>query len=228
MDPTTVPRKLWEHPNPSSTAMYAFMQTINKSHSLSLRTFADLHAWSLTHRSAFWSALFSAASYIHSGSYTLVVDESLPVSAVPIWFEGVKLNFAENILFSKDGNVKREGDVAVTEIREGGREKREVAWGELRRRAGELARAMRERGVGKGDRVVCVGANSVETLCVWLGAAWLGAVFSSSSTDMGTEGILQRTGLVRPKVSEVLEGVGGGRSERGDVGMGWTDGRMDG
>jgi acetoacetyl-CoA synthetase len=37
-------------------------------------------------------------------------------------------------------------------------------------------------------------------LVVWLGTTWIGAVFSSSSTDMGTKGILQRAVQVNPKV----------------------------
>lgn len=57
------------------------------------------------------------------------------------------------------------------------------------------------KGVRKGDRVVIVAANSIDTFIVWLATNWLGAIFSSSSTDMGVKGILQRTMQVNPKVS---------------------------
>ena len=130
---------------------------------------------------------------------------------MPRWFEGVHLNFAENMLFSSDLSStqtdvrttrdKEDGKVAITEVREGASETREVTFGELRALVGRLAAAMKERGVRKGDRVVVVAANSVETLAVWLASAWLGAVFSSSSTDMGVKGILQRAVQVNPKVS---------------------------
>jgi acetoacetyl-CoA synthetase len=97
---------------------------------------------------------------------------------------------------------KEDGKVAITEVREGGAGGvRSVTYGELRERVGEMAKAMRARGVGRGDRVVIVGANSVETVVVWLAAGWVGAVFSSSSTDMGVKGILQRAVQVNPKVS---------------------------
>ncbi|KAB5545551.1 hypothetical protein GE09DRAFT_211919 [Coniochaeta sp. 2T2.1] len=200
MDPTTVPRKLWEHPSPESTPMYQFLQSINKKRSLSLRTFEDLHTYSLSNRSQFWADVFQAADFIHSGTASRVVDESLPVSAVPKWFEGVTINFAENLLYSNDKSIKQGGDVAVTEVREGGSATRHVTWGELRRKAGRLAAGMKARGIGRGDRVVVVGANSVETMCVWIATGWLGAVFSSSSTDMGVKGILQRTVQVEPKL----------------------------
>ncbi|KAH8908320.1 acetoacetate-CoA ligase [Coniochaeta sp. PMI_546] len=237
MDPAVIPRKLWEHPDPESTPMHQFLQSLNRKHSLSLRTFQDLHDYSLAHRSRFWADVFHAADFIYSGTVARVVDESLPISAVPRWFEGVSLNFAENLLYSNDASVKRDGDVAVTEVREGASATRHVTWGELRRRAGRLAAGMKARGVTRGDRVVVVGANSVETLCVWIAAGWLGAVFSSSSTDMGVKGILQRTVQVEPKllffddaavyngktvdlrskIAETVEGLSGSRGFQGVV-----------
>lgn len=36
MDPNKLPRKLWEHPDPKSTAMWKFMQDLNRSHGLTL------------------------------------------------------------------------------------------------------------------------------------------------------------------------------------------------
>ncbi|KAK4453670.1 hypothetical protein QBC34DRAFT_291347 [Podospora aff. communis PSN243] len=203
---SSLPRKLWEHPSPESTQMYQFLQSLNQKYKLALRTFSDLHNYSITQRSAFWAHVFDSANFIHSGRYTSVVDETLPIDAVPQWFPGVELNFAENMLFYGLGGEKRgtkgkeDGKIALTEVREGEVEERSVTYGELRRMAGRVAAAMRARGVQKGDRVVIVGANSVETLLVWLATAWLGAVFSSSSTDMGVTGILQRAVQVEPKL----------------------------
>lgn len=37
MASATVPRKLWEHPDPKSTAMYKFMQQVNRKHGLNLK-----------------------------------------------------------------------------------------------------------------------------------------------------------------------------------------------
>ena len=171
------------------------------------KTFSDLYSYSITSRSAFWDQVLGSANFISSGSCARVVDESLPIDAVPRWFEGVHLNFAENMLYSSAGKKqagkqgKEDGKVAVVEVREGASDTREVTYGELRERAGRLARAMKEKGVEKGDRIVIVGANSVETLLVLLASAWVGAVFSSSSTDMGVKGILQRAVQVNPKVS---------------------------
>ncbi|KAK3327718.1 hypothetical protein B0T19DRAFT_171943 [Cercophora scortea] len=203
-----VGRKLWEHPDPESTLMWKFMQDVNGKHGLQLKTFQDLHAYSLAQRSQFWSDVFEAANLIHGGSYTAVYDEAQTIDSIPRWFAGVELNFTENVLFSRGGNGsdpgqrttagKEDAKVAVTEVREGGSAVRDVTYGELRRRAAQLARAMAAHGVGKGDRVVVVGSNSVETLLVWLATCWVGGIFSSSSTDMGVKGILQRAVQVNP------------------------------
>ncbi|KAK3986283.1 acetoacetyl-CoA synthetase [Cladorrhinum sp. PSN332] len=199
-----VPRKLWEHPDPTTTAMYKFMQGLNEKYGLQLKTFSDLHSFSLTNRSAFWASVLEAGNFITRGKYDKVVDEGESIDAVPKWFEGVTVNFAENMLFAKaeDAKFGKEDDkVAVVEVREGGSKEaeRSVAYGELRRRAGRLAKAMIRRGVKRGDRIVVVAANSVETLLVLLAASWVGAVFSSSSTDMGVGGVLGRAVQVDPK-----------------------------
>ena len=173
------------------------------------QTFWDLHAYSVSQRAAFWGRLFDLAAFIHEGRCERVVDEALPIDAVPVWFRGVRLNFAENLLYSRERSDapdhrstrwKEDGKVAITEVREGGVDVQDITWGELRRRAGALAAAMKARGVVQGDRVVVVGANSIETALVWLATCWLGAIFSSSSTDMGVRGILQRTVQVDPKL----------------------------
>ncbi len=144
------------------------------------------------------------------------MDESLPIDALPRWFDGVTLNFAENMLYSRGPDDpaghrgtfgKEDGVVAVTEIREGNTEVRHVTWGQLRQQAGRLASVLHAQGVGRGDRVVLVGGNSTETLLVNLATTWVGGIFSSSSTDMGAKGILQRTVQVNPKLLFIDDGA---------------------
>lgn len=146
---------------------------------------------------------------IYTGTYSTVVDESARIDSIPRWFDGVHINFAENLLYSpvpgalssKRGKFgKEDSKVAVTEVREGCTEIRDVSWGQLRSESGKLAAAMKARGVKKGDRVVVVASNSVDTLKVFLAVTWLGGLFSSSSTDMGVKGVLQRSLQVTPKV----------------------------
>ncbi|KAI1776373.1 acetoacetyl-coenzyme A synthetase [Hypoxylon cercidicola] len=205
---TTMPRKLWEHPNPEKTQMYELMQCLNKKYNIRLKTFQDLYQFSIDKRSEFFAEVFEYGNIIHTGSYTRVVDESKPIDAIPRWFEGVHLNWTENILWSRKpgdptdyhGKVgKEDSKIVLTEVREGVTETRHVPWVTLRKLATLYATAMYANGVRRGDRIVVVGSNSVETLVLFLATGWLGAIFSSSSTDMGVQGILQRTVQVDPK-----------------------------
>lgn len=155
--------------------------------------------------------MLSYSSVIYTGSYRRAVDESRPIDSVPHWFEGVHLNFAENLLWSRSsrgdptdhhGTVgKEDAKIAATEVREGNSETRQMTWRMFRKLTATYAAALHAGGVRKGDRVVIVAANSTETLVVFAATAWLGAIFSSSSTDMGVQGILQRTVQINPRVS---------------------------
>lgn len=146
---------------------------------------------------------------IYSGKIpNQVVDESARMDSIPRWFAGVKINFAQNILFSGDKNgnpiidaAKADDKIACTEVREGSflEPIRHVSWKELRQRVGRLSQAMRARGVKKGDRIAVVASTSVDTLVVFLATTALGALFSSSSTDMGVKGILDRLTQIKPK-----------------------------
>ncbi|KAI9738155.1 MAG: hypothetical protein M1818_005584 [Claussenomyces sp. TS43310] len=208
MGSQNVPRKLWQHPDPSSTAMFKLMQVINKKNGLQLETFHDLYDYSVRHRAQFWDEAFHFLSLIYSGTYGRVVDESARIDSVPQWFEGVRINIAENLLHARKsgdstsyrGTYGKEDDkVALTEIREGYTEVRDLTWGQLRTEVAVLVSAMKAHGVKKGDRVAVVASNSIDTIKVFFASTALGSIFSSSSTDMGTKGILDRLSQIEPK-----------------------------
>lgn len=168
------------------------------------QSFNELYAYSVNNRAAFWDFCWKYFQLIHSGTYTRVVDESALMNSIPRWFEGIRLNFAENLLFTGiagDTTGKEDDRIAVTEVREGASADKSthLTWGELRQRTSSLMRAMRENGVHKGDRIAVCAANSIDTLLVFLAAAGIGAIFSSSSTDMGVKGILDRLLQIKPR-----------------------------
>ena len=183
------------------------MQTANRKHGLNMQSWDELHTWTVSHRADFWGLLFEEYPLIHEGTYTRVINENARMDSIPRWFEGVKLNFAENILYWPDPKDtgrrttfrKEDHRIAVTEVREGCTEIRHCSWLELREQVGLLANAMRARGVTKGDRVAVVASNSFDTLTVFFAVTSLGGIFSSSSTDMGTRGVLDRLHQIKPK-----------------------------
>lgn len=188
--------------------MYKFMQHANEKRNLGMNSFRDLYDWSVgPQRTDFWEDVWSVSGLIYSGSYTTVVDTSIPMEQIPHWFEGTYLNFAENALFSADPCDpsrrttigKEDGKVALTEIREGNVDVKHMTFGEVRGKVGKLANALRAKGVTKGDRVAVVAGTSFDTFIVFMAVLSVGALFSSSSTDMGSKGILERLLQIRPK-----------------------------
>jgi len=134
---------------------------------------------------------------------------------------------------------KEDNKVALTSAREGGTDIYQVTWGQLRQQIGHISQALRAHGVKKGDRVAGVVSNSVEALAVFLATVAIGAIFSSSSTDMGTKGVLDRVLQIepvyifmddaavynrkktdlRPKMSEIVEGMRSVKEFKGMVAL---------
>ncbi|OQV00728.1 hypothetical protein CLAIMM_06187 isoform 2 [Cladophialophora immunda] len=205
-----LPRKLWEHYDPKSTQMWKFWKSIEKATGVDFPSFETLHQYSCDHRSDFWRYCFEYFPLVYSGTVPQrVVDEDARIDSIPKWFPGVKLNFAENILFRGNAQGKpcvspgKENDkTACTEVREGCflEPIRQISWGELRSRVGRLEQAMKAHGIQKGDRVAVVASTSLDTLTVFLAVTALGGIFSSSSTDMGVKGILDRLTQIKPKL----------------------------
>ena len=174
-----------------------------------LQDYDSLHKWSCKRRSDFWHFTFHYFPIVWTGKVpNPVVDESARIDTVPRWFKGVKLNFAENILYVGDkhgrptkSSGKEDHKIACTAVREGSflEPIRQVTWKELRNRVGLLSQAMRAHGVQKGDRVALVASNCLDTLTVFLAVTTLGGLFSSSSADMGAKGILERLTQIEPK-----------------------------
>ncbi|KAK5056789.1 hypothetical protein LTR84_012321 [Exophiala bonariae] len=204
-----VPRKLWEHPDPKSTTMWKFWKSLEKAYGEKFPDYDALYKFSVTRRSDFWRHVMGYFPIVYSGKVpNPVVDESARMDSIPRWFTGVKINLAQNILFSGDangtpfiGSAKANDKIAAIEVREGSflEPIHRITWRELRERVGRLSQAMRAHGVKKGDRIALVASTSIDTLTTFLATATLGALFSSSSTDMGVKGILDRLTQIKPK-----------------------------
>lgn len=188
--------------------MWKFKLSTERAFNISLPDYDSFYKFSCERRSDFWSHAFKYFPLVYTGSIpSPCIDESAPMYPVPVWFKGVNMNFAQNILFTGDNNGrpvtspgKEDEKIAITQVREGSFQEPIVhlSWRQLREKVGRLANAMRAHGVKKGDRVALVASTSIDTLTTFLATTALGAIFSSSSTDMGTKGILDRLLQIKP------------------------------
>ena len=154
--------------------------------------YEQLHRWSVRDPGAFWSAVWDFCGVVASERGSAPVVEAQHMADVR-FFEGARLNFAENLL---DGG---DDEIAIVFADESGAYT-ETRRAELRALVSRLAGAMRAEGVGPGDRVACWMPNVPEAYAVMLAAASVGAVFSSTSPDFGTAGVLDRFGQIEPKL----------------------------
>jgi acetoacetyl-CoA synthetase len=63
--------KLWEHPDPKSTAMFNFMEHVNQKYSEKLAGYDDLYEWSIKNTSSFWGEVWKYSGIVGT-EYTTV------------------------------------------------------------------------------------------------------------------------------------------------------------
>ncbi|WP_435101268.1 acetoacetate--CoA ligase [Arhodomonas sp. AD133] len=167
------------------------------------RDYAALHRWSVENLETFWATIWEYTGIIASEPYERVLGRREMPGAE--WFPGAKLNFTENLL--REALHGDRNKVAITEVSET-RPRQQLTYGELLEEVAALQRFLREQGVGPGDRVAGVVANTAETVIAMLATAGIGAIWSSASPDFGANGIQDRFGQIEPKVLIAVNGYG--------------------
>ncbi|HYH29629.1 MAG TPA: acetoacetate--CoA ligase, partial [Pseudonocardia sp.] len=198
------PDVLWAPAPDHRGPLAEFTDWVREHRGIDAPDYAALHEWSVTDLEGFWSAVagFLGARF-HDAPSAVLGRTRMPGTE---WFPGATLNYAEHALA-----VGADTDVAAVFAREDGLE-REVTRGELRDLVGRARAGLVRCGVGRGDRVVALAPNCIETLVTFLAAASLGAVWSSCSPDFGARAVHDRFAQVEPTVLLAVDGyVYGGK-----------------
>ena len=181
-----------------ASRMDAFRREVNQRFGLALADYADLHRWSIDQRAAFWQTLADFFQVRWHQPATEVLDEG-PQMPDARWFSGATLNFAEHLLRRRDTHP------ALVAVREDG-ERRTLSHAELAEQVAGLQRSFQAAGIGVGDRVAACMPNTWQTLVAMLACTSLGAIWSCSSPEFGTHGIIDRFGQIEPKLLMVCAG----------------------
>lgn len=172
--------------------MSRFMDFINWKYKRMFQGYNELYAWSVDHIPEFWAIWWDYTGIIASKPYDTVIDDIHKMPGAK-WFSGARLNFAENMLRYRDDHLaiifKSEARPAIR-----------MTYAELFEEVANVAYALKESGVKKGDRVVGFMPNMPETIVAMLAAASMGAIWSSCSPDFGLKGVMDRFGQIQPKV----------------------------
>ena len=177
----------------------AFTFALNQRFDLTLRSYADLHRWSIHYPEKFWVFLWDYAEVRAEARGDIVVSdiEKMPGAE---WFPQARLNFTQNLL-------RRRDDGLAIVFRGEDRVRRSLTWHQLHNEVTRLAQAMHAMGVVPGDRVAAYMPNMPEAIVGMLATASLGAVWSSCSPDFGVQGVVDRFGQIEPKLLIGADGV---------------------
>lgn len=187
-------RCLW-HPSPAfieKSPLAAFMGRVgqNALSDTSLKTYADIHAWSVTHVGDFWSSVWDFCQVIgDKGDAPFYVPHQTFRQSE--FFPQAQLNYAENLLRRRDEKV------AITFWAED-QIKTTLTFRELYDQTSQLVQYFQSIGLKKGDRVAAYVPNTPQTLIFMLATATLGAIWSSCSPDFGVKSVLDRFQQIEP------------------------------
>jgi len=200
---------LWT-PSPervATTLMERFRRTVAGDHPEVTDTLA-LHEWSVRDPGAFWQQVWADSG---------MIGDPGPVAFQPgaggdvrsgRFFAESRLSYAENILAAREG-ANEEAIIAVTE----GGSRTVTTWTQLRADVAAMAAALLADGVQPGDRVAAFMPHVTETVIAFLAANAIGATFTSTSSDFGTAGVVDRFGQTTPTVLVAADGYRyGGKS----------------
>jgi len=192
--------KIWEPSadRVNNSNIISYMTRVERDNDIKLPDYHALYQWSLDENEAFWQSVWDYCEIISSkkADKVIVSNETMSESQ---WFPGARLNFAENLLRHRDDRdaLVFWGEASV---------KRKLSFKELYSLTAKTARALKELGVVKGDRVAAFMPNMPETIIAMLATTSIGAIWSSCSPDFGVTGVLDRFGQIEPKVIFTADG----------------------
>jgi acetoacetyl-CoA synthetase len=168
---------------------------------------ASLHDWSVREPAEFWQRLWAHAGVIGSPGDSAFDPGDGTVRGAR-FFPRSSINVAENLLAHRVGA----NDDALVAFTEAG-DHRTYTWAQLRAEVAALAAALAADGVQPGDRVAAYMPHVAETIITFLATNAIGAVFTSTSSDFGVAGVVDRFGQTTPKVLVAADGYRYGGKE---------------
>ncbi|KAH7211283.1 hypothetical protein BKA60DRAFT_523600 [Fusarium oxysporum] len=197
---------LWSPQNLNETNAVKFINQVNEKYGLRLQTYEDLYKWSVGDETInhFWTQAYAWLEISSSGTDDLTGEVACfnPSDSLsnlmfppPKFFPTATLNIAELIF-----RGRKDTDIAIYFSRESLSDVEKVTWASLRERVRKLRSALVNSGVVAGDVVAAVISNSVDAIAICLAALSVGALWSSTSCDMGVGGIVDRYSQIRPKI----------------------------
>lgn len=193
-------KKLWEGSDifKQNSHLTTYCNWLKEQHGLQFDNYQDLWEWSVKNIEDFWVSIWNYFKVISHSPYTEVLSSyNMPECE---WFKGATLNYAEHIF--KQSKLKK---TAIFFSNESGKHQK-ISWKELEQKVASMSAYLKSLGIGKNDRVVAFLPNVPEATIAFLAVNALGAIWSSTSPDFGTESVVNRFAQIEPKVLIAVDG----------------------
>ena len=193
-------KKLWEGKIQfkNNSHLHQYLEWLKQTYSLKFDSYESIWQWSVDHIDLFWESVWKYFKIIsHSPYKNILLNNGMPDCN---WFEGATLNYAEHIFRHYNAD-----ETAIYFGNESG-EYSEISWKELKDKVASMAYYLKSLGIAKGDRVVAFLPNIPEATISFLAVNSLGAIWSSTSPDFGTESVVDRFAQIKPKVLIAVDG----------------------
>jgi acetoacetyl-CoA synthetase len=168
-----------------------FIKFLSSEHKINFTNYQDLHHYSITEVEQFWISLSKFYDIQFTGEYRPAFED-LKFNHYS-WFKNLKCNFAENLLDKGEKST-----IALNFIHESGL-KKEINYQQLRNDVGSFSYSLKSL-INAGDVLACYMPNCPETVISMLATATNGGIFTSTSSDFGVAGVLDRFLQSKPKV----------------------------
>jgi acetoacetyl-CoA synthetase len=192
---------LWSPPADvrQTTQLGRFLDFLRDTRGRDLPGYDELFDWSVADLDGFWGALWDFFGVKAHTPYERVLGAAGMPGAE--WFTGSTLNYAEHMV-GADEDLDQVAVLAISQTRD----PFELSFADLREQVGAARAGLQRLGVGPGDRVVAYMPNIPETLIAFLAAASLGAVWATCAPEFGPRSVVDRFGIVEPKVLLAIAG----------------------
>jgi len=192
-------KKLWEGADSfkKNSHLFNFQNWLRTHKNVKFNNYHDLWQWSVDNIEDFWESIWDYFNVISHKPNKKILSGIMPECK---WFEGATLNYSEHIFRNANPD-----ETAIYFGNEAGTFK-EMSWHELKQKVASMATYLKSVGVAKGDRVVAFLPNVPEATISFLAVNSIGAIWSSTSPDFGTESVVDRFAQIEPKVLIAVDG----------------------
>lgn len=190
--------KLWTSSieNLKDSCLWKYKQYIENNYKIYFKNYDDFHNWSVENLEIFWKSIIYYFDLQYDNQYTKVLDwNELDDTFINVkWFEGINLSYAEHIFKQRDTHIpaiKFSNELS---------EYVELSWSDLEKKVSKIQQFLLTKSIKRGDRIVGILNNTIDTIAVFLAVNSLGAIWSCCSPDFGDKSILDRFSQIEPKM----------------------------